>query len=114
MTAFASITSSLITYFITKANNNKEVEINGVNTHKEIVINDRIQLSKEQYQLIAELRQMLQEQREEIDNLRDEIKQLQAVNMNLTLENRELKIKITELNAKLEIITKNNQDNGGM
>lgn len=91
LTALSTLLGSAITYFVTK-NTNK----------KELAINDRMQLSKDQYQLIAELRQMMQEQREEIENLREEMKQLQAVNINLTMENKQLQTKIAELNEKLD------------
>lgn len=91
ITALSALVGSVVTYFITKSNNKKE-----------LVINDRMQLSKDQYQLIAELRQMMQEQKIEIDGLREEIKQLQVVNVNLTLENKQLQSKIAELNRKLE------------
>jgi predicted RNase H-like nuclease (RuvC/YqgF family) len=91
LTGIATILGSVVTYFITKSNNKKEM-----------AMSDRMQLSKDQYQLIAELRQMMQEQREEIDGLRDEIKQLQAVNINLTIENKELQTKIGELMARLD------------
>lgn len=98
ITAIATLIGSVITYFVTK-NNNK----------KEIAISDRMQLSKDQYQLIAELRQMMQEQRDEIDNLREEIRQLQAVNINLTIENKQLQQKIHELNIKLEQFRKDSK-----
>lgn len=97
LTAIGTLIGSIVTYFATK-NNNK----------KELAINDRMQLSKDQYQLIAELRAMMVEQREEIENLREEIKQLQAMNINLTLENRQLQGKISELNTKLENFKNNN------
>jgi|InoplaM1PM_1038563.scaffolds.fasta_scaffold01324_2 predicted RNase H-like nuclease (RuvC/YqgF family) len=91
ITAISTLFGSIIGYFASRSNNKKE-----------LAINDRMQLSKDQYQLIAELRQMMLEQREEIDGLRGEIKQLQAVNINLTIENKQLQTKIAELNTKLE------------
>jgi len=91
LTAVSTLLGSVVTYFLTKNTNKKDIEIN-----------DRQQLSKDQYQLIAELRQMLQEQREEIENLREEMRQLQAVNVNMTVENRQLQARITELNEKLD------------
>ncbi|HFJ9368566.1 TPA: hypothetical protein ACGW8Q_005812 [Bacillus cereus] len=91
LTAVSTAIGSVITYFVTKNNNNKD-----------LAINDRTQLSKDQYQLIAELRTMMQEQKEEIEELREEIKQLQAVNINLTIENKELQEKITKLNNRLD------------
>jgi TolA-binding protein len=90
ITAIGTLLGSVVTFFITKSNNKKDLSIN-----------DRMQLSKDQYQLIAELRQMMQEQRDEIEVLREEIKQLQAVNISLIIENKELQQKIAELNIKL-------------
>lgn len=89
--AVGTIIGSVIGYFATK-NNNK----------KDLAINDRMQLSKDQYQLISELRQMMTEQRDEIEGLREEIRQLQAVNINLTIENRELQKQIQKLTDKLD------------
>lgn len=91
VTAIGTLLGSVITFFVTKSNNKKEM-----------AINDRMQLSKDQYQLIAELRGMMVEQRDEIDGLREEIKQLQAVNINLTLENKQLQQKIKVLTDKLD------------
>lgn len=93
--AVGTLVGSVITYFVTKNNNRKE-----------LAINDRMQLSKDQYQLIAELRQMMTEQKDEIEGLRDEIRQLQAVNINLTIENRELQEKIQNLTNRLELMDK--------
>jgi uncharacterized protein YigA (DUF484 family) len=93
LTAISTLFGSVVTYLITKANIKKDVSIN-----------DRLQLSKDQYQLIAEMRAMMQEQRDEIDNLREEIKQLQAVNISLIVENKELQTKIAELNIRLSRI----------
>lgn len=90
ITAIGTLLGSVVTFLITKSNNKKDLSIN-----------DRMQLSKDQYQLIAELRLMMQEQRDEIEILREEIKQLQAVNINLIIENKELQGKIAELNIKL-------------
>lgn len=90
ITAIGTVVGSVITYLVTKANNKKDISIN-----------DRMQLSKDQYQLIAELRQMMLDQKDEIENLRDEIGQLQKVNVSLIIENKELQQKITELNARL-------------
>jgi hypothetical protein len=90
VTAISTLFGSVVTFFITRANIKKDVSIN-----------DRLQLSKDQYQLIAEMRAMMQEQRDEIDNLREDIKQLQAVNITLMVENKELQSKITELNIRL-------------
>lgn len=90
ITAIAGVVGSVVTYLVTKANNKKDISIN-----------DRMQLSKDQYQLIAELRQMMLDQKEEIESLRDEIGQLQKVNVSLIIENKELQGKITELNTRL-------------
>ncbi len=90
-TAATTFVGSVVTYFATK-NSNK----------KELAINDRTQLSKDQYQLIAELRQMMQEQKEETEGLRQEIQTLQKVNLDLMVENKGLQIKIAELTARLE------------
>ena len=91
ITAISTLFGSVVTYFVTKANNKKDVSIS-----------DRMQLSKDQYQLIAEMRAMMQEQRDEIDGLREEIRQLQNVNVSLIVENKELQNKIAELNSKLD------------
>lgn len=96
ITAIGTLIGSLVTFLITKSNNKKELSMN-----------DRLQLSKDQYQLISELRIMMKEQRDEIDVLRDEIRQLQAVNINLIMENQELQKRIMELNEKLSKIGKN-------
>lgn len=96
ITAIGTLIGSLVTFLITKSNNKKELSMN-----------DRLQLSKDQYQLISELRIMMKEQRDEIDVLRDEIRQLQAVNINLIMENQELQKRIMELNEKLSNIGKN-------
>lgn len=90
ITAIGTVIGSVVTYLITKSNNTKDLSMN-----------DRMQLSKDQYQLIAELRQMMQEQSREIENLREEIKQLQSVNVSLIIENKELQSKIAELNIRL-------------
>lgn len=71
--------------------------ITRVNVKKDLTINDRMQLSKDQYQLIAELREMMQEQREEMEGMREDMRRLQAVNVNLTLENKSLQGKIAKL-----------------
>lgn len=97
ITAVSTLVGSVITYLVTKANNKKE-----------LAINDRMQLSKDQYEFIGELREMMVEQREEIDNLKAEIKELQAVNIALTIENRQLQQKITELTNKLEKFERQN------
>ena len=90
ITAISTLLGSVVTFLITKAN-----------IRKDMSINDRLQLSKDQYQLIAEMRAMMQEQRDEIDNLREDIQQLQAVNITLMVENKELQSRITELNTRL-------------
>lgn len=90
MTAVSAVVGSIVTYLVTRTNKSKDISIN-----------DRMQLSKDQYQLIAELREMMQEQRGEIDNLREQIKELQVVNTSLILENKELQSKIAELNFLL-------------
>lgn len=90
ITGIGTLFGSVVTYLVTKSNNTKDMSIN-----------DRMQLSKDQYQLIAELRQLMQEQRDEIESFRVEIKQLQAVNMSLIVENKELQNKITALNIRL-------------
>lgn len=96
ITAIATLFGSIVTFLITR-NNNK----------KDLAINDRMQLSKDQYKLIAELRQMMQEQRGEIDSLKTEIKKLQEVNVTLTIENKELQTKIELLNSRLEKFNNN-------
>lgn len=90
ITAIGTIIGSAVTYFVTKANNRKDLSIN-----------DRMQLSKDQYQLIAELRQLMQEQRDEIDSLKEEMKELQSINIRLMIENKELQQNIAELNIIL-------------
>ena len=90
ITAIGAIVGSVVTYFVTKANNKKDLSIN-----------DRMQLSKDQYQLIAELRQLMQEQRHEIDSLKEEMKELQSINIRLMIENKELQQNIAELNIIL-------------
>lgn len=90
LTGVSAIVGSIVTYFVTRVNKNKDVSIN-----------ERVQLSKDQYQLIAELREMLQEQKAEIDELRIEMRQLQTVNVSLILENKGLQTKISELNIIL-------------
>lgn len=90
MTGVSAVVGSIVTYLVTRTNKSKDISIN-----------DRMQLSKDQYQLIAELREMMQEQRGEIDKLRDQIKELQVVNTSLILENKELQSKISELNFLL-------------
>ena len=99
ITAIGTVIGSLVTYFITKANNKKDLSIS-----------DRMQLSKDQYQLIAELRGLMQEQRDEIEGLRDEIKQLQAVNLSLIVENKELQQKITKLNLRLSRLDSDSEE----
>jgi len=98
ITAISALIGSVVTYFVTRNNNRKD-----------LAISDRMQLSKDQYQLIAELRQMMLEQRDEINSLREEIRQLQAVNINLTIENKQLQQKIHELNIKLEQFKKDSK-----
>ena len=95
VTAISVIISAVATYFATKSRNKTK-----------LAINDRMQLSKDQYQLIFELRKMMQDQKDELDELRGEIKQLQIVNVNLTVQNKHLQAKITELNRKLEYFSK--------
>lgn len=91
LTPIAAMVGSIITYFVTKNNNKKDISMN-----------DRAQLSKDQYQLISELREMMSEQKEETEILRNEIRQLQAVNISLTIENKELQNRIDKLNMRLD------------
>lgn len=95
MTTISALVGSLITLFITKNNNRKD-----------LVINDRVQLSKDQYQLIAELRAMITQQKEETDNLQVRMKELQEVNLSLIIENKTLISKLDLLNDKLEELEK--------
>lgn len=92
--AIAGLIGSVITYFVTRSNNKKDISISD--------INDRMQLSKDQYKLISELRTMLIDQRNDIERLRREIVELQKTNLELTLENKHLQQKMTELNQRLE------------
>lgn len=78
-------------------------------TKARVAINERTQLSRDQYQLIAELRDMIKdhkaeqlEQKKETKALREEIQKLQEVNIGLIRENAQLSAKITELNVRLD------------
>lgn len=78
-------------------------------TKARVSIDERTQLSRDQYQLIAELRDMIKdqkkdslEQKKETQALRVEIQNLQEVNIGLIRENAQLSAKITELNARLD------------
>jgi cell division protein FtsL len=86
-----AIAGGVVTFLVTK-----------MNTRRDMTINDRLQLSKDQYQLIAELRQLMQEQKEETDELRVEIKQLQLINIKLTIENEKLIGKMEFMNQENE------------
>lgn len=88
-----AVFGGLGTWFVTKSNNKKEV-----------TINDRRQLSQDQYQLISELRDMMTDQKDEIEQLRKEIKDLQTVNVALTIENKELQAKIHSLTRRLDLL----------
>lgn len=99
MTAISALVGSLITLFITRNNNRKD-----------LAINDRVQLSKDQYQLISELRLMIAQQKEETDNLQDRMKELQEVNISLIFENKNLIRKLDVLNDKLEELKESKTD----
>lgn len=97
ITAIGGVIGSIITYLITRNNNNKD-----------IYLNDRENLSEGQTLLMQELRDMMteqktqiREQKDEIAILRLEIKKLQENNINLLIENRQLSEKITELSNRL-------------
>lgn len=71
-------------------------------TKARMTINERTQLSRDQYQLISEMRSWMKDQKEDSEALRLEIKNLQEVNMKLTRENAQLSARITELNNRLD------------
>jgi len=97
VTAVSGVIGSLITYLVTRSNNDKD-----------IYLNDRENLSEGQEFLISQFQGMLDAQKEEMSEykeelsiLRLEIKNLQQQNLNLLIENRSLSEKITELTNRL-------------
>lgn len=86
-----AITGSVLTYLGVKHKQDKNFKIN-----------DRMQLSKDQWQLINELKGMIEGQRTEIDGLRREIRDLQALNMQLTVDNKNLQSKLSDLSKRLD------------
>lgn len=109
LSGISAAVGSLTTLLIAKSNNKKELSMN-----------DRVQLSKDQYQLIAELRGMIQEQRDENIEFRElvevqkqklealiiEMNKLQLANLNLTLENEKLKEEVRKLTELLTSFNK--------
>jgi hypothetical protein len=94
ITAVIGLLGMIVTHFGTVSKNKTKVAV--------VDVNDRVQLSKDQYQLITELRDMMDEQKIEMKALKDEVKKLQVVNLELTMENKELQRQLEDLNQKLE------------
>lgn len=80
-----------------------------ITSKKDISINDRIQLSKDEQEFRKELRDTftsykedLDLSRKEINSLRDEMIKLKDANLELTLENKVLQNKVDTLTLKLQ------------
>jgi uncharacterized coiled-coil DUF342 family protein len=102
--ALVGIISSITTFFVAKTNNKKE-----------LVINDRKQLSEDErlfrqelrdsismYKAeIMELRKEVKQYKSEINELSEEVRMLREVNTHLETENRKLVTKVDELTQQI-------------
>jgi predicted RNase H-like nuclease (RuvC/YqgF family) len=85
------------------------IVVTKITSKKDISINDRIQLSKDEQEFRKELRETftsykedLEKSRMEINSLREEMVKLKDANLELTLENKILQNKVETLTFELQ------------
>ena len=104
-----AIAGGVVTILVARATAKKDITVSN--------LDDRSQLSKDQYALIAKLHDMMERAQEDNDELREEMRELQKVNIALTISNEKLLTKLEaveydnkQLQSALRRVTRENQE----
>jgi len=96
--AVTAIAGSLVTLFISKGENEKDIALN----HRSQLSEDEKAFRTELRDIVTSYKAELEESRMEIKELREEVVRLHKVNVDLVIENRSLHMKMDEMSQELK------------